>query len=128
MPSILAKPEKQSRTAPSVRTETRMTTNPRQYQNSNTLGRPEGFLETFIRDDKAFSTQMGNAYAQAWALSFWLIETRPREYAKFLQKMASPEVARQLTPESRVKLFKESFGDNLILLDAELLRYYARIK
>jgi hypothetical protein len=91
-------------------------------------GRPEGFLETFIRDDKAFSTQMGNAYAQAWALSFWLIETRPREYAKFLQKMASTEVTRQLTPESRVKLFKESFGDNLILLDAELLRYYARIK
>jgi hypothetical protein len=91
-------------------------------------GRPAAFLETFIRDDKAFSTQMGNAYAQAWALSFWLIETRPREYAKFLQKMASPEVTRQLTPELRVKLFKESFGDNLILLDAELLRYYARIK
>jgi len=91
-------------------------------------GRPEGFLETFIRDDKPFSTQMGNAYAQAWALSFWLIETRPREYAKFLQKMASPEVTRQLTPESRVKLFTESFGDNLILLDAEMLRYYARIR
>lgn len=91
-------------------------------------GRPEGFLETFIRDDKSFSTQMGNAYAQAWALSFWLIETRPREYAKFLQKMASPEVTRQLTPESRVKLFTESFGDNLTLLDAEMLRYYARIK
>jgi len=91
-------------------------------------GRPEGFLERFIRDDKPFSTQMGNAYAQAWALSFWLIETRPREYAKFLQKMASPEVTRQLTPESRVKLFAESFGDNLILLDAEMLRYYARIR
>jgi hypothetical protein len=37
MPSILAKPEKQSRTAPSVMTETRMTTNPRQCQNFNTL-------------------------------------------------------------------------------------------
>lgn len=91
-------------------------------------GRPEGFLTTFIRDDKPFSTQMGNAYAQAWALSFWLSETRPRAYAKFLQKMASPDVTRQLTPESRVKLFTESFGDNLILLDAEMLRYYARIK
>lgn len=91
-------------------------------------GRPDAYLETFIRDDKPFSTQMGNAYAQAWALSFWLIETRPREYAKFLQTMASPEVTRQLTPESRVKLFKESFGENLILLDAEMLRYYARIR
>ena len=91
-------------------------------------GRPDSFLETFIRDDKPFSTQMGNAYSQAWALSFWLIETRPREYAKFLQKMASPEVTRQLTPNARVRLFKESFGDNLILLDAEMLRYYARLQ
>lgn len=91
-------------------------------------GRPEAYLETFIRDDKPFSSQMGNAYAQAWALSFWLIETRPREYAKFLQRMASPEVTRQLTPELRVRVFKESFGDNLILLDAEMLRYFARIQ
>lgn len=91
-------------------------------------GRPEGYLETFIRDDKPFSKEMGNAYAQAWALSFWLIETRPRQYASFLQKMATPEVTRQLTPELRVRLFKEAFGDNLILLDAEMLRYYARIK
>ena len=91
-------------------------------------GRPDGFLETFIQDDKSFDTQMANAYAQAWALSFWLIETRPREYARFLQKMASAEVTRQLTPESRVRLFKESFGDNLVLLDAQMLRYYARIK
>lgn len=89
-------------------------------------GRKEGFLETFIRDDKFFDSDMSNAYAQAWALSFWLIETRPRKYAAFLQKMASAEVTRQLTAQSRVKLFKEFFGDNLLLLDAEMLRYYAR--
>jgi len=91
-------------------------------------GRQEGFLETFIRDDKFFDSDMSNAYAQAWALSFWLIETRPQKYAAFLQKMASTEVTRQLTAQSRVKLFKESFGDNLLLLDAEMLRYYARIQ
>lgn len=89
-------------------------------------GRPESYLESFIRTDDAFRTQMGNAYAQAWALSFWLIETRPREYAAFLQKMASPEVTRQLTADLRVRAFKESFGENLILLDAEMLRFYKR--
>lgn len=90
--------------------------------------RPEAFLETFIRDDRFFETSMSNAYAQAWALSFWLIETRPRAYATFLQKMASADVAKRLTPDTRVRLFKEAFGDNLILLDAEMLRYYARLK
>lgn len=91
-------------------------------------GRPKAFLEAFIRDDRFFETQMGDAYSQAWALSFWLIETRPRKYAEFLQRMASAEVTRQLTPEMRVKLFKDSFGENLLMLDAEMLRFYSRIK
>ena len=91
-------------------------------------GRPDGFLETYIRDDRFFETDLSHAYAQAWALSFWLIETRPRAYARFLQQMASSGVAKQLTAEIRVSLFKESFGDNLRLLDAEMLRYYDRLK
>jgi hypothetical protein len=90
--------------------------------------RKDGFLEAFIRDDKLFETHMSDAYAQAWALSFWLIETRPRKYATFLQKMASTEVSGHLTGETRIKLFKESFGSNLVMLDAEMLRYYARLK
>lgn len=90
--------------------------------------RPESFLETYVRDDAWFRSDMTNAYAQAWALSFWLIETRPRKYAAFLKQMASPEVAGRLTPESRVSIFREAFGDNLRMLDVEMLRYYQRLK
>ena len=90
--------------------------------------RPESFLANYIRDDSMFKTDMTNAYAQSWALSFWLIETRSRKYAEFLKKMASTEVAGRLTPQARVSRFKEAFGDNMRMLDVELLRYYQRLK
>jgi len=90
--------------------------------------RPESYLEQFIRDDAPFNSDMSNAYAQAWALSFWLIETRPRKYAAFLKRMASPEVSGQLTSGQRVSIFRESFGDNLRMLDIEMLRYFERLK
>ena len=86
--------------------------------------RPKYYLEEFIRSDRPFETNMSNAYAQAWALSFWLIETRPREYGQFLRRMADDEVARTLTPDRRVEIFKESFGQELHMLDVEMLRYF----
>lgn len=90
--------------------------------------RPKYFLEEFIRSDRAFQTNMTNAYAQAWALSFWLIETRPREYGQFLRRMADDDVSKTLTPDRRVEIFKESFGDNLKMLDVEMLRFHAGLK
>ena len=92
------------------------------------MTRPESYLEQFIRDDVPFNSDMSNAYAQAWALSFWLIETRPRKYAAFLKQMASPEVSGQLTSQQRVSIFREAFGDNLRMLDIEMLRYFERLK
>ena len=90
--------------------------------------RPESYLEQFIRDDAPFNSDMSNAYAQAWALSFWLIESRPRKYAEFLKRMASPAVSGQLTAQRRVNVFRESFGDNLRMLDIQMLRYFERLK
>lgn len=100
----------------------------RAFKRFAATSRPESFLETYVRDDSMFKTDMTNAYAQAWALSFWLIETRPRKYAEFLKKMATPEVAGRLTPQTRVSHFRDAFGDNLRMLDVELLRYYQRLK
>jgi hypothetical protein len=90
--------------------------------------RPQHYLEEFIRSDQPFQTNMSNSYAQAWALSFWLIETRPREYGQFLRRMADDEVSRTLTAERRVEIFQQSFGDNLRMLDVEMLRFYDGLK
>jgi len=87
--------------------------------------RPEGALAAFLRDDSAFTTNIEAAYAQAWALSFWLIETRPRQYAGFLRKTGSSE--RRMTPDVRMALFTEAFGDNLRRIEADMLRYFEKL-
>ncbi|MBI1314123.1 DUF1570 domain-containing protein [bacterium] len=89
--------------------------------------RPKDYLAEYIRSDDSFVRDAGNAYAQAWALSFWLIETRPREYGQFLRRMAEDDVSKSLTADRRVEIFSEAFGDNLQMLDVEMLRYYERL-
>ncbi len=90
--------------------------------------RPKYYLEEFLQSDDPFFTDMTNAYAQAWALSFWLIETRPRQYGQYLRRMATDEVSKKLTADRRVEIFKESFGDNLKMLDFDMLKFYDRLK
>lgn len=100
----------------------------RGFQRFVSTGRPENYLEEFIRTDRAFQSSMSSAYAQAWALSFWLIETRPREYGRFLRRMAADDVAKSLTDDLRVEIFRETFGSNLVMLDREMLRFYDGLK
>lgn len=85
-------------------------------------------LEAFLAGDKLFSSSALDAYSQAWALTFYLIETRPREYAKYLRDMAQRNPMLSYTAEARVADFKSAFGDNLNLFEASFLRYIERIR
>jgi hypothetical protein len=87
--------------------------------------RPAGALETLLADDKRFrdpATQAA-AYAEAWALTFFLLQTRKDDYVKYLQAMAEQTPLVEQTAEERVARFKKFFGDDLTALDAEFLRY-----
>ena len=39
-------------------------------------GRPQGLLAQFVSSDRAYTANVEAFYAQAWALSFYLVETR----------------------------------------------------
>jgi hypothetical protein len=84
-------------------------------------------LESYLASDKMFETNMSDAYAQAWAFSFFLIETRPREYGKLLKTIAARKPLSEYTAEQRVADFREIVADNLDLLEAEFRRYMQRI-
>ena len=87
-----------------------------------------GSLEKFVRNDALFKTQTLDAYAFSWALSFFLIETRPRQYATLLKQLGSREPLTELTEEERLASFQTTIGSNLKLIEAEMLRYFDRIK
>jgi hypothetical protein len=85
-------------------------------------------LEAFLSSDEMFQSSVFDAYSQAWALSFFLIETRPRAYAEYLRTIAARDPLRTYPPEDRVADFKKSISKELPLLEAEFLRFIAAIK
>jgi len=98
------------------------------FQHYATTGRAKGTLAQIVSSNRLFQSQPVEAYAEAWALTFFLAETRPRAYIEFLRKTAGrPAFATYRSPEM-LRDFSTSFGDDLDRLETEFLRYIARLK
>jgi len=91
--------------------------------------RPAGSLKTLIAADARFrDTQKGlDAYAEAWALSYYLIRQRPEQYVAYLKTMADKPPLVDDGPETRIAEFRAAFGD-LRRVDAEMTRYMMRLR
>lgn len=81
-------------------------------------------LEAFISSDDLFRENVLDAYSQAWALTFFLFETRPRNYAEYLRAVASRDPLIVYTSEARAADFKRAIGKEVKLLEAEFLRFF----
>ena len=89
--------------------------------------RPADSLAMLLRDDAAFgdSKHMLDAYAQAWALTYFLIRQHPKEYVAYLAMLSKKKPLLQDKPDERIDQFRKAFGE-LDSLDAEFLRYMAK--
>ncbi|MEM9658045.1 MAG: DUF1570 domain-containing protein [Planctomycetota bacterium] len=83
----------------------------------------DGWLRSFVSSDKLFRSNPQAAYAIAWSLSFWLCETRPREYCSYLAKSANRSMFTEYPATRRVADFESNFGREWRLLEAKFLRY-----
>lgn len=86
-------------------------------------GRGDDALVELISGDQPFRRDVQNAYAEAWALTFFLSETRPREYASYLAKIAARPDFQSYPSQERLADFTSIFGTNLRHLDAQFLRF-----
>lgn len=93
------------------------------YREMVAPNRPVGTVVSFVASDQAFDRSALAAYAQAWALTFFLSETRPREYADYVGRIARHPPFGGYPPAARVADFKAAFGDDLKLLDAQFVSY-----
>lgn len=85
--------------------------------------RKKGFLTEFVSSDRMFQSDPEGAYAEAWALTFFLAETRPREYIAYLTRTASlPKFTLYRSPE-RLQDFIDVFGSDFEMLDSHYLRF-----
>ncbi len=91
--------------------------------------RPADSLRTLIGDGKRFgdSKQSIDAYAEAWAITYYLIQKRSKQYVEYLKVLSEKKPLVWDTPEQRVKQFEAAFGD-IKKLDADFLRYISRLR
>jgi len=90
--------------------------------------RPELSCKHLVESDSPFQRNPAAAYAEAWALSFYLCETRPRLYSKYLATTAARPRFADYSRAERVKDFETVFGDQWKMLDVQFVRYMQKVK
>ncbi|MBN2218294.1 MAG: DUF1570 domain-containing protein [Pirellulales bacterium] len=78
--------------------------------------------------DRLFQIAPTAAYAEAWALAFYLVETQPRQFARYLALTASHPPFRPYSAQQRVDDFKAVFGDDWRQFDAQFGRFMDQVK
>ncbi|RMG02852.1 MAG: DUF1570 domain-containing protein, partial [Planctomycetota bacterium] len=84
---------------------------------------------TLIADDARFRDvdQAADAYAETWALTYFLLHRKPKQYVAYLQRLREKRPLIWDDPDTRIADFEACFG-NLQRLDAEFLRYFSQLR
>ena len=93
------------------------------FANYSQKRRKKDSLQSFVREDDLFQSATFDAYAEAWALTFFLVETQPARYARYLKKISQRDPLKQYSAESREQDFKEAFKTNLKTLEVDYLEF-----
>ncbi|MFK7776970.1 MAG: DUF1570 domain-containing protein [Gimesia sp.] len=97
------------------------------FANYSQQRRKKDSLRSFIRDDRLFISSPFDAYAEAWALTFFLVETQPSRYARYLKKISQRDPLKEYSAESREQDFKDAFKTNLKALEVDYLKFTNRL-
>ena len=87
-----------------------------------------GSLQAMIASDRRFAANPADAYAEAWALSFYLVEMQPGKYARYVELTAGHSPFAPYTPAERTADFRSVFGDDWRMFQARFLRFMAGVK
>ncbi len=101
-----------------------------QFQEFAAERRKPDSLATLIGSDARFTDadQMADAYAEAWALSHYLIRAKKEAYVKYFAALAAKPRLVWNTPEERLAEFRAAFGDDLGQINTEMLRHLKKLK
>jgi len=85
-------------------------------------------IAQLVSSDRFFGTNPDGAYAEAWALSFFLMESMPKKYIEYLAKTAARPAFTDYPGPQRLRDFTDVFGSDLAMLDARMQRFLAGLK
>ncbi len=92
--------------------------------------RPQESLLTLLSDDTRYrsAATATSAYAEGWALTYFLIKTRRKEYVQYLQMLSEGKPLVEKTRRERVQMFEEAFDTTLAEIDKAFVAYMRRVK
>jgi hypothetical protein len=85
-------------------------------------------LAELVSSDRPFQADIDGAYAEAWALTFFLCETQPKKYLDYLAQTAAARPFEPYPAPKRLADFTQIFGTDLKMLDARMQRFLAGLK
>lgn len=91
--------------------------------------RPPESLVTLVSSDDRLSDpdQHEAAYAEAWALNYFLIRQRPKQYTDYMKMLSKKQRLVEDDAETRLREFQKAFGD-LKQLDAEFVKQMEKVR
>jgi hypothetical protein len=92
--------------------------------------RPANSLETLLTDDTRLrgSKTAPDAYAEAWALTYFLSRRYPSQYIAYIKLLSAKKPQHWDDANARLADFKATFGDDLGKLDTEFVRYMIEVR
>jgi len=90
--------------------------------------RPDDALKPFIAGDTLFAASPLDAYSEAWALSFFLAESEPTAYGKYLREMAKRDPLKPYSAEERQQDFEAVFGSSYSKLEFRYRKFITGMK
>ncbi|MEC9095950.1 MAG: DUF1570 domain-containing protein, partial [Planctomycetota bacterium] len=86
-------------------------------------------LEVLLGSDDVFrsSETVRAAYAQSWALNYFLQKTRPEHYRSFVKMQRFHPPLKEVPVEKRLSMFISAFGSGLSQLEKDFLNYMQRL-
>jgi hypothetical protein len=90
---------------------------------------PDSLLNLLINDHRLRdSAQADTAYAESWALCYFLIRTRKQKFIEYTARLSQKQPLEPVPPEQRLREFQEVFGHDLKELDRHFIRYVERMR
>ena len=85
-------------------------------------------LRSFIESEGLYDSAVLDFYAQSWALTFFLVETRPRNYAAYLKRIAARDPFAAYPAKDRLADFKETIHPDVDWLDVQFVKFIDGLK
>jgi hypothetical protein len=100
------------------------------FLKSQLEGQRAGAMEEIVLGDEPFRNpdEALDAYSRAWALTFFLIQTRKAAFIDYLRTIARKEPLADDSPEERLRDFTTAFGATPAALEDQVLKHMTRLR